>query len=276
MLNTIDLHMHTHYSDGAHSPAELMERVHAAGIRTCSITDHDTIDGIPPAMAFAEQLGITLIPGVELTAALNNRKEVHILGYYFDPGHERLRKALNVFKSERRHRAEKIVKNLAAEGIEITIDDVMKHAENAAVGRPHIAAVLFEKGYTASFVEAFYKYIGENCPAYEPKYLISPEDAVAIIADAGGLSVLAHPGSLYDEDELLRIIRSGIDGIEVVHPVHSGEHQRLYRSIASTYFLLESGGSDFHGGRREDDANLGRFNVPDSYLYAMKRRLFIS
>ena len=211
---------------------------------------------------------------MELSATLG-RKDIHILGYMIDTTNRRLLDTLDLFKKERINRAERIVEKLNRLELPLRFDTVLERAGHGAIGRPHIAAALVDEGLTANYSAAFEQYIGDEGPAFEPKYRISPEDAVEIIANAGGLSILAHPGSYINENELLLLIRAGIDGIETIHPAHDESRTRYYRGITSTYFLLESGGSDFHGGKRNDYINFGSYTVSGALVQAMKRRLFI-
>lgn len=274
MAGKVDLHTHTYFSDGALSPRELVVRAHEVGISAISITDHDNIAGIEPATEVARDFGIEVIPGVELSSTLGT-KDIHILGYMFDPANKQLRDTLEFLKKERFIRAERIVRKLNSLDLPLDFDIVLERAGHGAVGRPHIAAAMLDEGLTSDYSEAFEQYIGDSGPAYEPKYRISPEDAVDIIANAGGVSTVAHPGWYVSEQDLSYLIRAGIDGIEVVHPAHDQNRMRYYRGIASTYFLLESGGSDFHGGKRNDYQNFGTFSVGSDAVDAMKRRLFI-
>ncbi|MCZ7556306.1 MAG: PHP domain-containing protein [Bacteroidia bacterium] len=274
MTGKVDLHTHTYYSDGALSPRELVLRAHEVGIGTLSITDHDNIDGIEEALGVAGDFGIEIIPGVELSSTLGT-KDIHILGYMFDPSNKEFRETLSFLKRERFIRAERIVRKLNNLDLPLDFDIVLEHAGQGAVGRPHIAAAMLDEGLTKDYAEAFESYIGESGPAFEPKYKISPEDAVEIIANAGGVSILAHPGWYVSEHDLSYLIHAGIDGVEVVHPAHDMHRVRFYRGIASEYFLLESGGSDFHGGKRNDYPNFGTYTVSQDTVQAMKRRLFI-
>jgi predicted metal-dependent phosphoesterase TrpH len=148
----------------------------------------------------------------------------------------------------------------------------MEKAETYAIGRPHIAHALLEKGFVSSYFEAFNKYIGNGCPAYEKKVHLSPQSAFKIISDAGGLSFIAHPGNMPD-DILKELIEAGVDGIEVYHPSHSPQHIKFYKGIVNEYFLLESGGSDFHGGKREDEKNFGKYHSTLAVVEAMRNRL---
>lgn len=274
LVKHADLHTHTYYSDGALSPAALVMRAYNCGISALAITDHDSVDGFYEAQEEGEKLHVEIIPGVELSATLGT-KDIHILGYFFDVEDEIFRTALSLFKRERFYRAERIVRKLQAIDLPLTLDSVLERAGDGAVGRPHIAAALYDEGYTETYLQAFEKYIGDFGPAYEPKYRILPEDAISFIANAGGISVLAHPSRYITDEELLELIRAGLDGIEVIHPAHNAERIKHYRGIVSEYFLLEGGGSDFHGGKRNDNAALGMYTIGIEKIEAMKRRLFI-
>lgn len=266
-----DLHMHSYYSDGYHSPEKLIEKAKNHGIQILSITDHDSVNGISEATEYAEKFGIEVIPGVEISTDIRDT-EVHILGYFVEPKNKDLEHYLNFFREERYKRAIRIVKKLNILGLNITLDDVLVFAKDSAIGRPHIAQALLAKGQVKSFFEAFYKYIGNHAPAYERKVHLSPQSAFKIINDAGGLSFIAHPGNM-PEILIKELIDAGVDGIEVIHPSHSPEQVKFYRGIVIEYFLLESGGSDFHGGKREDDENLGKYYTSPKVVDTMRTRL---
>jgi 3',5'-nucleoside bisphosphate phosphatase len=272
MEGRADLHMHTRYSDGVLSPAALIRRARDAGLTVVSITDHDNADGIDEGVAEGRSLGVEVIPGMELSASIGDQ-DIHILGYFFDHHDRRLREYLAIFRAERVRRAERIVGKLNDLNIPLTLDAVLDRAGTGSVGRPHIAAALVEGGLTGTYHEAFLKYIGYGKPAYEKKYQIAPRDAVELIASAGGLSFIAHPGPALDEKMLLELIKAGVDGIEVVHPAHSPELMAYYSGIADEYFLLTSGGSDFHGGRRNDHEMLGKYVITEKQITMMRRRL---
>lgn len=274
MTGKADLHCHTYYSDGELSPTALVQQANESALSILSITDHDSIDAYWEALEAARQYGIELVPGVELSAMIGT-KDIHILGYFFNPDNEQLKQALNLFRQERLWRAERMVRKLNNLNVPLSMEAVLSHAGHGAIGRPHIAAALVDEGHTSTYSEAFDTYIGNTCPAYEPKYRLSPETAVEIIAGAGGISIIAHPGWYLTEDEIMALIRAGVDGIETVHPAHDAERITFYRNITSSYFLLEGGGSDFHGGKRNDQSNFGAYTVPSEIVQAMKRRLFI-
>jgi len=267
----VDLHSHTNYSDGFNSPKELIDKAKEKGIEVLSITDHDNLAAINEATEYGKRAGVEIIPGVEISSDIMDR-EIHILGYFVEPGNSEIERYLTFFREERLKRAERIVKKLNLLGISLKLDDVLKIARNSAVGRPHIAQALLEGGFTNSYFEAFNKYIGNDCPAYEKKVHVSPGSAFKIINDSGGLSFIAHPGIL-PENILKDLIDAGVDGIEVIHPSHTSQIVKFYKGIVSEYFLLEAGGSDYHGGKREDDNNLGKYFVYLSAVEAMRQRL---
>lgn len=267
-----DLHMHTTFSDGALSPQELLEQASRAGLTIVSITDHDNVGAFDDAIPLGKRMGIEVIPGVELSASIEDR-DIHILGYFIDYTSARFREFIAVFRAERVKRAERIVEKLNGLNVPLRIEAVMDLAGPGSVGRPHIANALVEEGLASTYHDAFNKYIGTGKPAYEKKFHISPREAIELISSAGGLSFVAHPGNNIDEDILTRLIRDGVDGIEVVHPSHSPERVSYYSGIVSEYFLLASGGSDFHGGRRNDHDALGKWVIPEEYVAMMRRRL---
>ena len=271
MNGKVDLHIHTTHSDGFYSPAEIVKKAKTKGIDTISITDHDNLSAIDEAISIGRELGVEVIPGVEISSDVRD-KEIHILAYFIETDNKELDRYLNFFREERIKRAIRIVNRLNNLGFSITLNDVMDKAGNSAVGRPHIAQAMLEKGLVNSYYEAFNKYIGNGCPAYEKKVHLSPQSAFKIINDAGGLSFIAHPGYM-PEVLLKQLIEAGVDGIEVIHPSHSPQQIKFYRGIVNEYFLLESGGSDFHGGKREDEDNLGKYYTNISTLEAMRKRL---
>jgi predicted metal-dependent phosphoesterase TrpH len=268
-----DLHLHTAYSDGALSPREIVDKARTAGVCTISITDHDNVGAIEEAIDYGKTVGIEVIPGLELSAAMGE-KDVHILAYFIDHNNRTLLDYLTFFRYERLKRAERIVEKLNKINIPIRFESVQEQAGIGSLGRPHIASVMMEEGFIETYHEAFAKYIGVGGPAYEKKFQLGPEEAIRLISQSGGLSFLAHPGKYTSELEVAQLIKAGLDGIEVVHPSHNEIRQEHYRGVVNQYFLLESGGSDFHGGKKNDDAVFGAFCVPIQIVDAMKKRLF--
>ncbi len=267
-----DLHMHTIHSDGTLSTRQLMERAKHAGLTTIAITDHDNTSAISEAVALQEVVGIDVIAGVELSATLNDQ-DVHVLGYFFDHTLKELQEYLSLYRQERVKRAERIVEKLNEINIPLKLESVFEQAGTGSVGRPHIANALLEEGLTGTYHEAFFKYIGYGKPAYEKKYQVTPREAIKLIASAGGLSFIAHPANAIEEKVLVELIKEGVDGIEVIHPSHSPERVAYYRGIANEYFLLASGGSDFHGGRKNDVEMLGKYYITEEEVDVMRRRL---
>lgn len=263
----IDLHMHTTFSDGHYTPTELIEKVNDQNISIVSITDHDSLNGLEEAIAAGKKLGIEVIPGLEISTDVEDR-EVHLLGYFIDTNNAELNKYLSFFRDERIERAKIMVNKLVNLGFDISIDDVLEIAKDSAVGRPHVAIAMINKGIVKDFYEAFQKYLRDDGPAYERKIHVSSQSALKLIADAGGLSFIAHPGHL-KESILMSLINSGVDGIEVTHPSHNEYQNKFYKGIVNQYCLLESGGSDFHGGIKGDEENLGRYLLDPKRLKEM-------
>jgi len=268
-----DLHLHTTYSDGARSPKDIVQRAHAVGLSVISITDHDNVGAIDEAIEESKSLGIEVITGVELSVALNE-KDIHLLAYFFDHTNQKLLDYLSFFRYERLKRAERIVQKLNDINIPLKLNAVLDQAGVGSVGRPHIASALMEEGLTDTYHEAFLRYIGAGAPAYEKKYQLSPLEATQLITQAGGLSFLAHPGKYTTDLELSTLIKAGLDGIEVVHPSHNEARQEFYRGVVDQYFLLECGGSDYHGGKKNDEGVFGVYTVSLDVVEDMRNRLF--
>lgn len=275
MVGKADLHTHTTHSDGSLTPDELVKKAKAVGIQIMSITDHDTVNGIDEAIKTGKDLGVEVIPGVELSANVDST-EIHILGYFIDHSDRRLLEYLKMFRDHRLKRAERIVDRLNKINIPITLDSVLERAGIGSVGRPHIAATLVNGGHVQSYHQAFSKYLSDGRPAFEKKMDCPPEEILNLIASSGGLSFLAHPGRAFDDKLLIQLIDAGLDGIEVIHPSHSVHLTTYYRGIVSEYYLLESGGSDYHGGLRDDEYIFGKISVSGENVDTMRRRLYVT
>lgn len=268
-----DLHLHSTYSDGVHTPEELVKMAHEAGLCAIAITDHDNVAAVEEAVECGRSVGVEVIPGVELSVTVGE-KDLHILAYYCDHTNKYLLDYLSFFQRERLKRAERIVEKLNNLKVPLKIESVLDLAGVGSVGRPHIANALVESGLTESYHQAFEKYIGAGGPAYEKKFQLTIKDTIKLITSSGGLAFLAHPGKSVSENEVLNLIKQGLDGIEIVHPCHTETQRQHYRRIVNQYFLLESGGSDFHGGRRGDGEIFGAYTVPLKVVETMRRRLF--
>ena len=272
MSGRADLHIHSTFSDGALSPEAVLTLARSRNINALSITDHDHTGALPQAVELGRAMDIEVIPGIELSVTVQGW-EVHLLGYFIDPSHEELQSFLARIRSDRIRRAERIVQKLNALNLPLRAENVLERAGTAAVGRPHIANALVNEGHVGSYAEAFVRYLTPGKPAYVEKTPVSPREAIRIVAGAGGLTFIAHPGSSLDSEVLLGLIHEGVDGIEVVHPSHTPALVRYYRDLVAHYFLLTSGGSDFHGGRRNDLDALGKYTIPQTALSAMRSAL---
>ena len=259
----IDLHLHSTASDGTNPPEVVVRSASDAGLRALALTDHDTVEGIPPAREAASALGITLVAGVELSA-YDGTDEVHILGLHLDRIDE-MRGALEVFQAARRERAVGIVGLLNGLGVRITFEDVITVAKDAAIGRPHIARALVENGWAMDLRDAFDRYLGAGRPAYLDKRRISIPEAIAMIHRCGGIAVLAHPGADGNREHLEALASMRLDGVEVIHPSHSAEDRARLLALAKHLNLVPSGGSDSHGGA-DGVRVVGAMKVPGEWL----------
>jgi predicted metal-dependent phosphoesterase TrpH len=267
----IDLHMHSTFSDGQLTPAELIKLATDSDLAAVALADHDCLDGLGEYADAAADAGLGTFSGVELSCVYRGR-DLHILGYGVDPSDKPLGEMLRKFVETRERRGIRIVEKLGEQGIKIDVNKVLEEAGAGALGRPHIAAALVEGGYAKDFNEVFNKYIGENCPAYVEKYKMSPDDAVRYIQGAGGLAFVAHPGFYIDDlDSFYELLEGGFDGIEVYHSKHKPEMATWLRSVAKERGMLESGGSDFHGFAGRDV--LGQPAVPYEFYERIKERL---
>lgn len=267
----VDLHMHSTYSDGQLTPAELIKMASGLGLAAVALADHDCLDGVEEYNAAAGRAGMETVSGVELSCVYRDR-DLHILGYGVDPADAPLRGMLEKFVDTRERRGIKIVEKLEALGVKIDVKRVLQRAGAGALGRPHIAEALVEGGYVKDFNEAFDKYIGEDCPAYVEKFKMTPGDAVTYIHGAGGLAFVAHPGFyMADLEAFYELLEVGFDGIEVYHSKHKPDTAEQLRGIARERGLLESGGSDFHGFAGRDA--LGQPEVPFEFFEKIRERL---
>ncbi|MBN2908430.1 PHP domain-containing protein [Polycladomyces sp. WAk] len=248
----VDLHIHTTASDGLYSPEAVVRLAKKAGLRAIAITDHDTVGGVAQAAAAAANLGMELVPGIEIST-LANGQDVHVLGYFVDTEQEWFLQRLQSLRNTREERNRKIIEKLNELGIAITWEEVQAKKRGAIseknVGRPHIAEILVDKGVVRSMDEAFDRYLGKDGAAYVTTKRITPFEAIELIKEAGGVPVLAHPG-LYENDALVEeIIVHGLAGLEVYHPDHDEECTERYLEMAERHGLIVTAGSDFHGER---------------------------
>lgn len=264
-----ELHTHTTASDGLDAPDALVARAHAAGIGLLALTDHDTLDGLPEAADAARRFGVGLVAGVELSASVEG-VEVHLLGYGVRPDHAPLRDHLDGFRRIRADRAAEIVARLNALGVPVRLDAVQARAGSGVLARPHLAAEIVAVGAASGIAEAFTRYLHDGGPADVPKPAFEAKALVRLVHDAGGLAVLAHPGLLPSDAIFEAALRTGLDGLEVRHPMHGWATTRWLGEEARRAALLETGGSDFHG-RPIDHSRLGRFQPAEEVIPLLRR-----
>lgn len=253
-----DLHLHSNHSDGTESPGEVMRQAHAHGVRTAALTDHDRTTGWNEAAAASTALGMTFLPGMELSAK-HEWRSVHVLGYLFDPEDEALRAETDRIRDDRIGRAERIVRNIGRD-YDLVWDDVLAQTTpDATVGRPHIADALVARGIVRDRSAAFDGILHPREGYYEPHYAPDPLTAVRLITRAGGVAVIAHPVTA-GRDRMMpvafieRLIAEGLGGFEIDHRENTAQGKRTLRTIAEKHDLIVTGSSDYHGA--------GKPNVP--------------
>ena len=262
-----DLHLHTDRSDGILSPEQIVIQANHNGLSTIAITDHDTLEGIKPALSAGKRHDVEIIPGLELSSE-SEGEEIHILGYFIDWQKEQLLKRLYEFREARQIRALQIIDRLKQLGMDIQQSDVFHQTDSNYVGRPHLAAALVKNGYVETISEAFQRFIGNNAPAYIPKKAFSPSEAINLILDAEGIPVLAHP-TMIKRDVLGELVSYGLMGIEAIHSYHTTQLSDYYCNLARQHNLLITGGSDYHGFENSKRV-LGNVKIPYEYVEKLK------
>jgi predicted metal-dependent phosphoesterase TrpH len=262
----IDLHVHSNASDGTDPPAEVMRRAAAAGLDVVALTDHDTTSGIAQARETLPP-GLTLVPGMELSCLLDG-ESMHMLAYLFDLDDPALKAETELIRDDRVHRARAMVGRLRELGAPVTWEQVAAIADGAVVGRPHIARAMAESGVVATPADAFTgEWIGDGGRAHVGHYALAPERAIALVREAGGVPVLAHPrspGYEITDEVITRLAAVGLAGLEVFHPDHDDPERSLLTALASRLGLVMTGGSDDHGAF--NDNGLGTDTTPpDQY-----------
>ncbi len=265
MASKGDFHTHSTASDGRLTPTELVDLAAGQGVKYHALTDHDSTEGVAEARKAGEKHpGYVLIPGVEMGTDIEGA-EVHMLGLYLSPDDAKLQEMLAKLREGRLGRGEGIVKKLRAMGIMIEWERVQQIAGDAAVGRPHVAQALVEKGYVSKVAEAFDKWIGRNGPAYVERDKMTPAESVRCIVERGGLACLAHPADMADLDNLLiELKQAGMAAMEVFYKDYPPETVERLRVAAEKHGLLPLGGSDYHGIFGNDEPLPGNIPLPDS------------
>lgn len=253
----IDLHLHTTASDGLLQPAELVDMAWRVGIKTMSVTDHDTVAAVAEVEAAARASGLGFVPGIEVTA-IHDRRDVHMLGYFFDRDNTELAAFLDRQRADRVRRASAMADRLAEMGKPIDRDRLLRPRERGrSLGRPMVAKALVRAGHVADSRQAFDQLIGEGRPAFVPRTGPSPAEVIEIIGKAGGIVSLAHPGLLKRDDLIPAMVDAGLASLEAFHSDHDGATTEHYLALAGKYGVAVSGGSDYHGDKERRRAAFG-------------------
>lgn len=274
----VDLHMHTCYSDGADTPAQLVAKAAQQGLHSIAITDHDTLAALPEAQQAGLDCGVEVLVGVELTVQYQQYDDIHLLGYFFDPEHAALQARLALVQQHRVQRGvamlERINALLGQRGQAPLDSQRVLHSARGTLTRPHLAHALVARGYATSVQNAFEQFL---IPCNVPKVALSCDEAVHLIAQAGGVCSLAHPGTLSTDPEVMHPLLAtfkamGLVGLEVYHHRHYPDAIEFFQSCATRYGLVATGGSDYHG--RPEGAVLGYiapgYAIPAHVLPALR------
>jgi predicted metal-dependent phosphoesterase TrpH len=278
LSSAIDLHIHSTFSDGLLKPAEVVDLAESQGLKAIAITDHDTAAGTDEAMQRGNEKKIEVLAGIEISS-WHGDTSMHILGYRFKHEDKKFNSRLQLLQDGRESRNIRIIENLNKLGIRVDLGELLHYSEYGQTGRPHIARLLVDKGVTKTIDLAFKYYLRRGAAAYAERFRFSALDAIAMIREAGGIAVLAHPSSL---DPTLRSIplllknlrKMGLEGVEVYYPSHSPKAVKALLQMADEMGLLITGGSDFHGMERVDyttDDWLHKTHVPYDIVTAMKK-----
>jgi predicted metal-dependent phosphoesterase TrpH len=266
----IDLHTHSTASDGVLAPSELARQARAAGLDVIGLTDHDSTAGVAEAQRAGEPIGLRVVAGVEVNTDLPGG-EAHVLGYFVDHEQPAFQRTLTVLREARALRGERMVARLRAAGLDVSWERVRALAEGA-VGRPHVARALIERGYAISVDDAFARWLGRGRPGYVPRLKLSPVEAVRFIRSAWGVPVLAHPASIPDLEATLLpdLMAAGLLGLECYYGQYDDATVRRLLAVATARNLIATGGSDYHGPNLHPTP-LGSPAVPPAALAALER-----
>ena len=265
--DTIDLHVHSTASDGSVPPEIVVKRAVAAGLRAIALTDHDTLAGVPDAVAAGERLGIRVIGGCEFSAAAP-WGEMHVLGYFLPASSPALENFLQRCRSDRVRRAQEMVQHLQRLGIEISFDSVLLESAGGAVGRPHVARAIVRHGGAIDPNDAFDRLIGRGRPAFVEKTLPEFRTIAELVHAAGGLVSVAHLKERGTRAFIERLKGEGLNAVETRHPSHDPDLRARLTDITLRLGLLRTGGSDWHGDPEPGvtHGTIGSQQVPQEWL----------
>jgi 3',5'-nucleoside bisphosphate phosphatase len=275
----IDLHVHSTVSDGSDAPDHLPHLAKAAGCTAMALTDHDSVAGLEIAMGVGADVGVEVIPGVEISCEVATGT-MHLLVYFIDPRGGPLQTKLEELATVREERNKRLVQTLAGLGLPITYRELLEEAGGQGVGRPHVAAVLMRKGVVSSIQEAFDVWLARGKPGYVEKQRLTPLEALTLATDSFGVPVLAHPLSLELKGGALRaaledLQSMGLKGVEAIYGRYRPEEREGLKELARSLGLVATGGSDHHGTYKPDlNVGVGRgdLRVPDSVLVELQSR----
>jgi predicted metal-dependent phosphoesterase TrpH len=267
-----DLHTHTYHSDGTRAPREVIDVARSHGITILAISDHDNLAAYFETRAYADSVGVTLVPAMELSCGFAG-VDVHILAYAFDALDPRIDQKLRAFREARQRRGHAIVDKLRTLGVQIRAQRVDELAAGGAVGRPHVARALVEAGYVPAVADAFDKYLGNGKPAYVEKARFQIGEAVELIHSAGGVLSVAHPAIYPDHSSIVpQLLDAGVDAVEVLHPDVDENERERYTNLARFRGKFMTGGSDDHGKVKKVET-LGSIKVPEEWIKPILDRL---
>jgi len=268
-MRGVDLHIHTVFSDSTLTPEEVVDEAVKADLEAIAITDHDSIDGVEPALEYAKDYPVEVIPGVELATTFGG-KEIHILGYFVDHRDRELQDELRILKLDRLERAREIVTKLVKYGLPISFEKVKKIAGDGVVARPHIAKAMIEEGLVSSYSEAFTRYIADGSPCCVAKRMLDYARAIELVRGVCGVPVLAHPKDEKTMSYIPELVSCGLAGVEVWHPDHSSSFTDYLLKYTEKNALMATGGSDCHGARK-GKPQIGKFRLPFKTVEDLKK-----
>lgn len=272
-FSVIDLHLHTTASDGVCDPAVLVDLAWRAGIRSMSVTDHDTVAALTEAEGAAAASGIAFVNGIEITA-VHDARDVHVLGYFFDRDDAELARFLEQQRADRIRRVAEMCDKLADLGKPVDRGWLLaERPKGRSLGRPLVARALVKAGHVVDTRQAFEQLIGEGRPAFVPRRGPSPADVVGIINGAGGIASLAHPGLLKRDDLIPGLIDAGLTAVEAFHSEHDAAATEHYLAFADRHGIVVSGGSDYHGEKERRKAAFGTIGLPQDRFERLKARV---
>ncbi|MEG1847799.1 MAG: PHP domain-containing protein [Lachnospiraceae bacterium] len=284
-MKIVDLHVHSSCSDGTYTPSELVAYAVTKGLSAFALTDHDTTDGLSEAIAAAQRLpaksSLEVIPGIEFSTEYQG-KDVHIIGLDIQYELPLFKEQLVTFRDSRTLRNEKMCRRLSEEaGMDITYQKLQDSFPNSVITRAHYAKYMLAHGYIKNIPEAFDRYIGDNSRYFVPREKVTPEQAIRLILDAGGIPILAHPplyhlSCVHLEELVANLAAAGLVGIEAIYSSYSGADERAMRRLAATYHLCLSGGSDFHGATKPGldlATGYGKLFIYEDILTNLRKRV---